>query len=116
MSARKNVILPHKLIDAHALDDSFVSDPVNVQYLDNIAIQLQVTTTANTGVFTVQASIDGNVYDTLTLSPTIPALADADTVISINLNQVPYTLIRVAFTIGTGTDGSVTGFITAKEI
>lgn len=116
MSGRKNVILPYKLIDAHALSASFDSKAVNIQYLDNIAFQLSVTTTANTGTFSVQVSLDGQIWDTLSLSPAIPALADASTVITINLNQLPYTWVRIHFEIGTGTNGSVTGYVTGKEI
>lgn len=116
MSGRKNVILPYKFIDANALNGSFVSKEINVQYLDNIGLQLAVVTNANTGLFTIEASIDGDTWDTIKLSPVIPALAGANTTITVNLNQLPFNLIRVVFTAGVGTNGTVTGYITAKEL
>lgn len=113
--SRKNVITPYQLFSEN-LDASFVSKAVNVQFLDNVGIQIAVTTTANTGLFTVEASIDGVTYDTLKLSPVIPALVNASTTISVNLNQIPYVWIRVRFVLGTGTNGTATAFVAAKEI
>lgn len=116
MSGRKNVILPHKIVDAQPLSASFKSVPINVQYLDNIGLMLKVTTTANTGVFEIEASIDGVTYDVLTLTPAISPLAGVNDIITINLNQVPFSYIRISFTLGTGTNGSVDAFLTAKEL
>ena len=113
---RKNVILPYKILNAHALSASFDSAPVNVQYLDNIAIQLQVTTNANTGLFTIQASVDGTIWDVIPLIPPIAPLAGVNDILTVGLNQVPYTWIKIHFEIGTGTNGHVTAYLTAKEL
>ena len=116
MSSTKKVILPYAILNASPLNASFTSKATNIQYLENISYQLNVITSANTGLFSVQVSIDGNTWDTLTTTPPIPALANTNTIITISLNQLPYTWIRLAFTIGTGTNGSVTAFITGKEL
>ena len=116
MSGRKNVILPYKLLDAQALSGSFNSKAVNVQYQDNIGIQIIATTTANTGLFSIEASIDGLTWDKIILQPPIAALAGANAVFTVNLNQIPFSQIRIHFEIGVGTSGTATAYITTKEI
>lgn len=124
MSGRKNVILPFKMLDAQTLDSSFNTDPTNIQYLDNVSLQISVTTTANTGQFAIEVSNDPQnerdpstaTWDELDLDPPIAALADADTTISIDMNQLGFTYIRLKFTLGTGTNGTATAYLTAKEL
>jgi len=115
MSGRKNVLKPYQLLNRN-IDQSFVSDAVNVQYLDNIGIILNVTTTSNTGLFTIEASNDGSNFSTLELDPPIAALADASTAITVALADFPFAYIRIRFVIGTGTNGTVSASIVAKEL
>lgn len=117
MSGRKNCIKSYKLLDAKALTATFQSDPVNINFLDNVSIQLIVTCSANNGTFTIEVSNDGLNWNTLSLSPAIAALASANTNIFVNIQQLAAAWIRVVFTQGaTHTDGVVNGFIVAKEL
>lgn len=119
MSGRKNFAIK-KILDAHTLNASFTSIPFNIANLDNVGIQIVVTTTANTGIFSIEASNDiadiPTIFDQVTLSPAIPPLADASTHYLADLNQLPFKWVRIKFTAGVGTNGSVDAFITAKEL
>lgn len=115
---RKNVILPHLLADDQSLASNFNSTAVNVQYLDNVGIQIVTSSvTDNTGQFSVEVSNDNVTYEAVTVSPAISALSNADTNIFININQIPFTWIRVAFVAAGGTpDGTCDIHVTAKEL
>lgn len=117
MSSTKKVISPFKILDNVALSGSFTSSTTNIQYLDHVAYQLAVSIPSgtNTGTFTVEVSIDGTTWDTLTLDPVIAPLTSVSTTISVNMINLVFPLIRLRFTAGSGTDGHVTAYLTAKE-
>jgi hypothetical protein len=114
---QKNVLLPQQIATSQSLAASFNSSPTMISYTDNIAYQINVTTSNSVGTFAVQASQDyvpansaagganaGN-WATLTLSGT-PAVAGANDTIVIDLKELPYNAIRLAYTAstpGTGT-------------
>lgn len=115
--SRKLVLLPSVIAADQSLAASFTTTPTVLSYQDNVAYQINVTTTDSTGTFEVQASMDyvppgtGSVppdagtWATLTLDGT-PSVAGANDVIAISLNQVPYKALRIAYTstvAGTGT-------------
>ena len=114
MSSR--VTKPFKILDAQALSASFQSASMQTGWVDNIGIQLNVTTSANTGQFAIQGSNDNTNWANVTVSPSIPALAGANTVILVNINQWPFEYIRIGFTLGTRTNGSVTAWVKEKSI
>lgn len=118
MSGRKNAITAHLLTDNQSLATDFQSEIVNISYLDNVGVQIVTSSiTDNLGEFSIQASINGVNWETLTLSPVIPSLADADTTILANLNQLPFKQFRVSFeAAGTTPDGTCSIWISAKEI
>lgn len=115
--ARKDTVY-YVLEASKSLAASFNTAPTMVTYLDNIAYQIDVTTTNSTGSFAVQASLDyspggpnqlpanpGN-WINLVLSGGTPTVAAANDDILIDLNQLPYKAIRLAYTstiAGTGT-------------
>lgn len=114
--ARKNVVV-HQLEQAKSLATSFTTEPTLVKYLDNVAYQINVTTSDSTGSFSVEASVDyaiseptnlvtnpGN-WVALPLGGT-PSVAGANDSILVNLNQLPFNAVRVTYTptvAGTGT-------------
>lgn len=97
----------------------YTSTPTNIQYLDNIYLELSCTGTP-TGTFAVQVSSSYVVNENagswvaLNLAAT-PTVSGAATVIGIDLNQLGATYLRVVYT-GTGGTGSLTGIITAKQV
>lgn len=118
--SRKNVVTK-KIATAQSLGATFNSEPTVIQWLDNVAYQINVTTSNSTGTFAVQASLDyepsgsvdpispggvtGNWVD-LELSGGTPSVAAANDSILIDLNQLPYKAIRLRYTstiAGTGT-------------
>lgn len=126
-SSGKNVLKPVVIANSQSLSASFTSTATVIQYLDNVAYQINVTTSNSTGTFTVQGSLDyvpntpltapavaGNWVD-LSLSAN-PTVAGANDTILINLNQVPYTAIRLKYVASVSGTGTCKIIIAAKEI
>lgn len=112
-----------------SLSASFNSPPTVVRHLDNCSYQINVTTTNSVGTFQVQVSNDyyvneGNdsvvvnpgTWIPLTLAGGTPFVAAANDNIVINLNQLPFYAIRLAYTAGTPGTGTATVFITDKVL
>lgn len=104
-----------------SLSTSFTSPITVVRNLDNCSYQINVTTTDSDGTFQVQVSNDyyvepntnvvvnpGN-WVALTLTSSggpVPTVSATSTIITINLNQLPFYATRLAYistTAGTGT-------------
>lgn len=124
MSSRKNTLKVFKMIDAGDMSGNLTSIPTNVEFLDNIALQLNFTGTP-TGTFAVEVSIDydqdslGNILNAgnwipLTLSPA-PAATGSGASIFIELNQTPARWLRVTYTATSGV-GSLDALISAKML
>lgn len=112
MMGRKNVLLPYHLVVAGDMSDDITSGVVNVQYLDNVGIQV-VFTGDPVGTFTVEGSVDGTNYTELDLG-TISASGAGDSFL-MNMNQLPYPLIRLKYTATSGA-GSLNAYVTAKTV
>lgn len=124
--ARKDILV-HKILTDQSLAADFVTDPTVINYLDNIAYQINVLTSDSTGTFIVQASVDykvstpgtqianpGNWVD-LPLSGT-PVVSGADDSILINLNQLPFSAVRLKYVSDTAGTGTCEAYIEAKQI
>ena len=101
--ARKSTSHSYSVITAGSMAGSLTSSTTNVAYTDNIGYHC-VWTGSPVGTITVEASIDGTNWDSLTLNPTISTGGAASSTL-ISLNQVPYEMLRVKYnrTSGTGT-------------
>lgn len=124
--ARKDVLVS-RIAAAQSLAASFTSPVTVIKYLDNIAYQINVTTTNSQGTFTVQGSLDyavdgpsgtvtnaGNWIDlNLGSSPTVSA---ANTNIIINLNQLPFAAIRLVYTSAVAGTGACDILIAGKQL
>lgn len=138
MSARKNTLVT-QLSSSNtiknqpfSLTTSFVTPATVVRNLDNCSYQINVTTTDSIGTFAVQASDDyyvNEANDSVVVNPgnwipltltsaggSVPVVSATDTNIMINLNQLPFYAIRLAYTSTTPGTGSCTVFITHKQI
>lgn len=128
--ARKDILKnPMKInavgVIAHSLATSFTTDPVVIDYTDNVAIQFNIFTTNSVGSFTVEVSNDyiiqnNNVVNpghwlTLTLSGT-PSVSSANDEIGISLNQLPYSAIRVTYTSVTPGTGTCDIYFESKQV
>lgn len=122
----KNALTPFHLIIDGAMSASITSAATNIQYLDNVSIQLNFTTSDAVGTFSVQGSLDhaansltnqqitaGN-WVTITL-PTSPVAASADNQILLDLNQLSFPWIRVVYTRSSGS-GTLNAYISAKAV
>lgn len=121
--SRKNNLRVYQNITAGDMSTASITSSVtNIQFLDNIGIQLDFTGTP-TGTFQVQVSANhaqdefGNVtvpgsWIPITLSPSPAASGSADS-IYIDINQTSAPWIRVVYTRGSGT-GVLNGYITGK--
>ncbi len=122
--AVKNTLRQFKNIAAASMGASVTSTVTNIQFLDNIGIQLSFTGTP-VGTFDVQISADhaqdanGNVtvagnWISLTLDPVPTASGSADS-IYIDINQTSAPWLRVVYTRTSGS-GTLNGYITAKGV
>lgn len=98
------------------LDATTNTAAIDISNINDVGVQIVVTTSANTGVFTLECSNDGTNYKSVTPDPTISALAGANIVILSKITDVPYKWFRVKFTLGTGTNGSAVITVFAKEV
>lgn len=124
MSGRKNNLRLYQNITAASMAGNVTSTVTNIQFLDNIAVQLNFTGTP-VGTFTVQVSADyaqddlGNVTNSgnwipITLNP-VPSAAGTADQIFIDLNQLAAPWIRVVYTRTSGS-GTLNSFITGKML
>lgn len=124
--ARK-LILQEQIATSQSLAANFNSVPTIVSYMDNCSYQINVTTSNSTGSFSVQVSDDyqpqtpdlaavtGNWAD-LSLGGGTPSVAAANDVIIINLNQLPFKAIRLAYTSTIAGTGICNIFLFNKQI
>lgn len=123
--SKKGSLLKFQNITDGDMSAAITSVVTALPFLDNIGIQLNVTTSDAVGTFQVQVSADhaqdsqGVVSNAghwipLTLSGT-PTVASADTDISIDINELAFPWIRVVY-VRTSGSGTVQGFITAKGL
>lgn len=94
--------------------DTYLSEPINIKNLDNVLLQL-IWTGDPAGVFTVQQSPDGVLYDDLPLSPDITQPAGAEGHWSVNVNQSPAEWLQVQYVNASGS-GTVDVIVTAKDL
>lgn len=124
--SRKNVLEPIVLASNQSLATSFNSAPTVVKYLDNISYQINVVTTNSEGTFAVEVSNDyvpsnsGVTPDTGNWSPLVltgtPTVAAANNTLVINMNQLPFAAIRLAYTSTVAGTGTCEIILTGKMI
>ncbi len=126
--ARKDV-LKAQLLDDQSLAADFTSPPTIVTFLDNCSYQINITTSNSTGTFLIEGSDDyqptntglpinaGN-WVTLPLGgPTTNPIANAaNDSILINLNQLPFSAIRLRYVSTIAGTGTCDIFLTNKQI
>ena len=131
--ARKNNLRQFKTVVAGDMSSSIISAVTNIQFLDNVGIQLNFSGSP-TGNFQVQISADyvqddeGNVVvagswiplvltylsgSTFTSSVNVPTSVGSP--IALDLNQLSFPWIRIAY-ISTSGSGTLNSFITAKML
>lgn len=126
--ARKDTLV-YKLSTAKSLATSFTSPITLIKNLDNISYQINITTSDSTGTFAVQGSNDYAVSEPtnvvtntgtwvpLTLGGTgSPSAAGANDSILIDLNQLSFNALRVAYTAGTAGTGTCDITLVARQV
>lgn len=91
-----------------------ISNPTNIQNLDNIGVQISWTGTA-VGVIEIDCSIDGTNYFALSFGPALTQPAGTAGGYLVNLTELPYPLIRVKYTNASGT-GTLSVWICGKDL
>lgn len=109
-----------KLESAKSLASSFQTDPTDIKYMHNVGYTIACSgVTSNTGEFKVEARIkesETSYSDWMELEFSTPIqLTNADKDIIINLNQLPFSQVRLTFTDSAG-DGVCDIFVSAKGI
>lgn len=123
--SRKNVLLPYNIVDAVSMGADITSKPINTQFLDNIGVQIKWTSSDAVGVIEIQGSnnckVDGNGayvsgdFYALTFSPSLTQPASNNGGYLVNINQFPYSFLRVFYDRTSGT-GTLSVVVTGKEI
>jgi hypothetical protein len=93
---------------------SFNSAPLGIQYLDNVSLEMAWTGTP-TGTIVIQGSNSQINWQPLTLNPAITQPAGSASFYSVDLNQVGYAYIQVAYTAGSGS-GNLTVWAAGKAV
>lgn len=121
----KNQLLSYKISTAQSLAASGNSAVTNIQFLDNIGIQVNILSGTPTGSFQVQISADykqdnngnvlvaGNWIDLTTAILAVTAGSPAQLYFDLNQLSSPWIRLRYVRTSGTGTADA---FITAKQV
>lgn len=125
--ARKNILV-YEVAAAHSLSASFQTAATVINYLDNCSYQINITTSDSIGTFSVQGSNDYQVSDPmgvivnsghwidLTLGGGTPFANAANDNIIIDLNQLPFSAIRLTYTATTPGTGTCDIFLTCKQV
>ena len=124
--ARKNIV-PYKVATAQSLAAGFTTIPTVIAYLDNCSYQINVNTTNSTGIFEVQASLDyrpqepgestpnpGN-WSTLPLTG-VPSVSTVSDTIILDLNQLPFSAIRLSYTPTVAGTGTADIYLLSKQL
>lgn len=90
------------------------SDAQNIENFDNVGLQFTWTGTP-VGTFSISGSIDGENFYPLTFDPVLEAPSGSAGGFLVNLNQVPYPFIQVAYTNASST-GTLNVFIFSKDL
>lgn len=125
MSGRKNNLYQYKILNAQSLGASFSSAPTNIEIMDNVSYQMNVTTSDANGTFTVEVSDDynqdsqGNIISAgnwiaLPVSVAMTLTGVNDTIM-FDGNQISHPWIRLTYTRASGT-GTVTAYVTGKML
>lgn len=120
-----NVLTPIILLNSVSMTASVESNPIHIQYEDNIGLEF-VWTGTPTGTFGVSVSnsaslsttggISGGTWTPLTLTtPDVPQAVGAAGNGFIDLNQLGAAFLKVTYTAGSGT-GSLTVTMTGKPV
>lgn len=115
MSWRKNVLQNYKAIDAGNMSANITSPSVNVQYLDNIGVQILFAGAVASGQFFIDASLDNVNWSALEILPGMFA-NDPDGQILVDMNNMSFSHIRVRYVAGMGDTGTLNVFIEGKSI
>lgn len=121
---KKNALLKFQNINAGDMSANITSVVTNIQFLDNVGVELDWTGTP-TGTVNVQVSVsyaqdaEGNVtnagtWNNVALNPSISIAGSAGSQY-IDLNQLAAPWVRIVYTFSSGT-GALNGYISAKEI
>ena len=110
----KPVILPFKLVDGEDLTSSFESEPLDIQYMDNIGVQINWDSSDGYGTFNIEVSLDKEIWNALPLSSFIQVNLSPGTAY-VDLNQLSAVYLRVAYSRQSGS-GFVDVWTTAKII
>lgn len=117
----KNALTPIQFISAQSMTGTITSNPINVQYLDNISIQLNFTGTP-TGTFELQGSLDyspGPLANTGNwigmVLPEVPVASGSADTILIDMMQLSFPWIRVVYT-PTSSTGTLNGYLSGKAV
>jgi hypothetical protein len=112
----KNQLKNYVLVDAVSTAAGFSSDPIDVEFLDNIGFNVDWTGTT-TGTITIEASnttVSGS-FKALTFDPVLAQPSGSASGYLISVNQTPWSFIRFSYARTSGT-GTMTVSVAAKAV
>lgn len=114
MSSRKNVLLPYTALNGVDMASSHTSAAINIQYLDNVGIELVWSGASPTGTIAIQVSLDNTTYITIPSVSVSPGGSAGNAYI--DLNQLSAAWVRIAYTTTGGSVGTLTATVGAKML
>ncbi len=118
---RKNAIQAYPIINAVSMGATITASPTNVEFLDNIGLQIVWTSANAVGTITVEGSNNyvpnraAGSWFALSFSPVLTQPASNNGDYGVSINQFPWSWLRVVYTRSSGT-GTMTVTLSAKEI
>jgi hypothetical protein len=109
---RKNALLPYKIIDAGDMSGNLTSSVTDIQYMDNICMEL-VWTGTPTGSFSVEGSLTGDNWIAISLTPSAPSGSAGSALL--DMNQLSFPKIRIVYTATSGS-GTLNAWIGGKML
>lgn len=97
-----------------SLAASFVTIPTSINRLDNIAYQINITTSNSVGTFTMQCSSDQVNWANVGTAASVAAANDV-AVVWVNQEYCSH-YVRLSYTANTAGTGTCTIILTAKDI
>lgn len=91
-----------------SLATSFNSTSFNCAGYKDVALVIEITTSANTGTVVIQSSPDNAIWTDVALTPSIPTLANVNVRLEVSLPSFPFQYVRVKYTASGGANGLAT--------
>jgi len=101
MSGRKNTLTPIYIITNGDMSGNITSNSTNVQFLDDVSVQI-VITGSPTGEFFWDVSLDNTNFVSIPMTPSASISAGSPNDIGIDYERTAFVYVRIRYVFGSG--------------